>query len=168
MPARRRPNLTKPPAPFREAAGPPELEREIASLEASPEPLFTAGRYRDFFDRVHAIRQQFRRARLTPDVRERLWQRLNRCAEAAKDRQAREFAARNTANLARWHDQLAAAQDYTAALTSEIAELAARRGPPTELAMWQRRIAEKRVRLTSVQSTITELRRKLAAVGNRE
>src|SRR3712207_7074349 len=45
---------------------------------------------------------------------------------------------------------------------------AARRGPPAELARWQRRIAEKRDRLTSVRATLRDLRRKIEDVRARE
>ncbi len=157
-----------PPRPARgdPPGGADDLERAVAALEEAVAPLFAAGRYRDFFAQAHAVRERFRTARLPQDERARLWQRLNRCTEAAKARQAREFAARDAANLARWRDQLATAQTYAAALRREIAELRARGGSPADLARWQRRIAEKQARLASVDANLAELRRKIAAVGD--
>jgi predicted nucleic acid-binding Zn-ribbon protein len=144
-----------------------DLEQAVAEVEASLEPLFAAGRYRDFFARVHNVRQSFKTSRLPAETRERLWHRLNQCAEAAKARQIREFAIRNEQHLARWRAQLETAQHYAAALTDEITELDARRGPQSELAIWQRRAAEKRARLAGVQTHTAELRRKIADVAAR-
>jgi len=138
------------------------LERAIAALESSLEPFFAERHYREFFERVHGVRQSFRTAQLSPGARDELWQRLNRLADAAKARQAREFAARDVDNLGRWRDQLARAEAYVGALDQEIAELGARTGPPAELSRWQRRIAEKRSRRTSVQATVADLQRKIA------
>jgi hypothetical protein len=149
--------------PPADAAG---LERAIIALEATVEPLFVDGRYREFFAQAQSVRERFRAARLTQDERTRLWQRLTRCTEAAKARQEREFAARNAANLVRWRGQLATAQTYAAALRREIAELRARGGTAVDLARWQRRIAEKETRLASVEANRAELRRKIEAVSN--
>ena len=136
-----------------------ELERALAALEAAETPLFAAGRYREFFAQAHALRQRFRTARLIPEERTRLWQRLNRCTEAAKERQAHDFAARNAANLARWREQATVAEGYAANLTREIAELAGRGGTAVDRARWQRRIAENQARLASVRANLKELRR---------
>lgn len=146
------------------ATGASDLARAIDALERSLDPLFAAGRYRDFFDSVHAVRTSFRDARISQDAREDLWSRLNRIAEAAKRRQAQEFAVRDAANLARWRDSAAAADRYAAALTAEIDELAARTGAPLDLARWRRRIAEKEQRRTAVQATLADLQRKIADV----
>ncbi len=145
-----------------------DLEWAVAALETSVEPLFAAGRYREFFQRAHQLRERFKAVRLAPDTREGLWERLNRCTEAAKQWQAREFAARNAANLARWREQLATAQRYADALQAEVDELATRRGPPAELDRWQRRIAEKRGRLASVEANLDDLRRKISDVSSRK
>ena len=145
-----------------------DLEQAIAALEAAVAPLFDAGQYREFFAQAHALRERFRRARLPHDDRSRLWQRLNRCTEAAKARQAQEFAARHAANLARWRDQLAVAQTYADALRREIAELRARGGTTADVARWQGRIAEKEIRLASVDANLADLRRKIAAVSSRQ
>ena len=145
-----------------------DLERAVAALEASLEPLFAAGRYREFFQQAHLLRERFKAVRVAPDMRDGLWKRLNHCTEAAKERQAREFAERHAANLARWREQLATAQRYADALRAEIDELATRRGPPAELDRWQRRIAEKRARLASVEANLDDLRRKISDVSSRK
>jgi chromosome segregation ATPase len=145
-----------------------DLDRAIAALEATVEPLFAARRYREFFAEVHALRERLRTVRLPHDDRSRLWQRLNRCTEAAKARQAQEFAARDAANLARWRDQLADAQAYADALRREIAELRARGGTTADVARWQGRIAEKETRLARVDANLADLRRKIAAVSSRQ
>ena len=144
-----------------------QLERAIAELESSLEPLFAAGRYRDFFARAHAVRAMFKTARLPQETRTRLWDRLNRCTEAAKEWQEREFATRNKANLDRWTEQVAVAEWYAAALAEEIAGLAARKGPPAEQELWRRRIVEKEARLIDVRSNVAALRRKIADVSRR-
>ncbi|MGH2584170.1 MAG: hypothetical protein ACRDJE_04590 [Dehalococcoidia bacterium] len=144
-----------------------DLERAVAEVEASLDPIFAAGRYRDFFARVHTVRQSFKTSPLPADAREGLWRRLNHCVEAAKSRQAREFATRNEQHLSRWRTQLGIAQRYAAALAGEIAELEARRGPQGELAIGQRRAAEKRARLADVQANAAALRRKVADVAAR-
>lgn len=143
------------------------LERAISELESSLDPLFAAGRYRDFFARAHAAREMLKPARLPRETRVRLWDRLNRCTEAAKERQEREFAERNRANLDRWTDQVAVAERYAAVLTEEIAGLAVRNGPPAERDLWRRRIAEKQARLADVRSNVAALRRKIADVSRR-
>ena len=145
-----------------------KLERAIEEMESALEPLFAQRRHRDFFDQIHALRQRFRAARLTPGARAQLWQRLNDLAETAKQRQAGEFATRDAENLARWRDQLARAQAYADALDRETSELASRTGPPAEVARWQQRIAEKRARRTSVQATVAQLQRKVADVVSRQ
>lgn len=144
-----------------------QMERAIVDLEAGLDPLFIAGRYRDFFERAHQVRTSFERARLPSEARRRLWDRLNRCTESAKVRQAQEFHARNAANLARWREQLAAAERYAGALVAEIAALEARDSAQPERALWLRRAGEKRDRLTDVRRTIETLRGKIADVERR-
>jgi chromosome segregation ATPase len=144
-----------------------DLNRAIAALEASVEPLFAAGRYRDFFQRAHDLRARFRDARLSRDERDDLWARLNRCTEAAKERQTREFAARTAANLARWREQVATAEAYAAALVAEIDELRGRGGRALDRDRWQRRIAEKQARLRDVEANIHGLRSKIEDVVRR-
>jgi len=143
------------------------IEAEIVALENAVEPLFAAARYRDFFDTAHRLRLRFKAERLPSAERERLWARLNRCTEAAKLRQAREFAERASDNLTRWRTQLSEAERYAGALHEEVSALAGRTGPVLERALWQWRIAEKRVRLTSVEGTIIQLRAKIADVSGR-
>jgi len=147
--------------------GAPALERTIVALETTLDQLFAERRYREFFDRVHHTRDNFRTARLAADVRQSLWSRLNRLAEAAKERQAREFAERDGENLARWRDALARAEGYAEALHAEIGELAARGGSPVERDRWRRRIEEKQTRLEGVLGTVGELRRKIGEVDGR-
>lgn len=142
-----------------------DLDRMVADLERTLGPLFEAGRYRDFFAQAHAAREALKSSRVPADARSRLWDRLNRCVEAAKARQEREFAARHIANLTRWRGQIAIAERYVDALTREIDQLQQRTGPRDEQATWQRRIAEKQVRLADVRATIASLQQKIADVS---
>jgi chromosome segregation ATPase len=144
-----------------------ELDATITQLENRVEGYFRAGRYRDFFDEAHAVRVRLQRARLAPSERERLWQRLHRCTDAAKARQAREFAERDEANLSRWREQVLTAGRYAAALRAEIDELTARGGSALDRARWQRRVEEKRARLVAVQANVAELRAKIESVSAR-
>lgn len=138
------------------------LERAIVDLDASLETRFAAGEYRAFFDQAHAVRELFRQARLDVADRERLWSRLNRCTDAAKARQAEEFAVRRGANVALWSEQLATAESYAAALRRERDELLARGGSQAERSRWQGRADEKAARLADVETNIARLRTRLA------
>lgn len=144
------------------AADAAQIDNAVRALEAALEPHFAAGEYRAFFDLAHAVRERFRTARLDPVERTRLWDRLNRCTEAAKSRQAAEFAARQTANFARWTEQLAAAEAYAAALRAERDDLLARPGSRADLNRWQARAGEKAARLADVEANIARLRARLA------
>lgn len=138
------------------------VERAILALEQSRDLLFAAGRYREFFEWAHALRQHLRDARLPRDRHQPLWVRLHACTDAAKARQAADFAQRATDSLARWRAQIAVAERYADNLLQEIAEYEARGGSALERSRWQRRAAEKRERLVQVRANLTDLRRKLA------